>query len=225
LAAAVSLQSRLTAAAKALILGRAAQIAVDAQDFGHAMAWARWAIERDPLAFDVARLDALVIRCLEGQGLLDEAAKALEGRLERFGPRSAWFKLHAAQAGPDFLGSLAADGARATQLRERIQRDKTSPSPVRLSRGEIHGLFRGRLLWVYSQCYGEALRSNPKLQGKIALDIQWGPEGSVRKVSARKDTVGHPPLVACLARRVASVQNAPKAAARIHLPLIFRPSY
>ena len=214
-------RSRLQPAAKAAIIGAAARLAADAQDFARATSWARLAIDLDPIGLDVPEADALVIRCLEEQGQLDEAAAALQSRFERFGPRSPWFKANAARCSPEFLGKLSDDTTRAAALRDKLRLAKAQPLGQRLDAHAIRGLFFGRLRWAYAQCYGEVPKLHPELQGKVVLEITWGEQGGVREAKVRTDTVGSPQLVACLIRRVAAVQNAPKAAARIVLPLVF----
>jgi hypothetical protein len=62
--------------------------------------------------------------------------------------------------------------------------------------------------WPFRHCYEEGLRRDQRLGGKVPLELQVDPRGTVERAAANAATVADPSVVTCVAREA------------LHLPLV-----
>jgi hypothetical protein len=62
--------------------------------------------------------------------------------------------------------------------------------------------------WPFRRCYEEGLRRDQRLGGKVPLELQVDPSGTVERAAANAATVADPSVVTCVAREA------------LHLPLV-----
>ena len=206
--------------AKATILAEAADIAQRAGDFEVGLRWATTAGQLDPLHDQAPRRHQIGVACLLGLRRFDDAAAALQARLDQFGPRSAWYAKHSAQCPPDFVDTLAQDAQKGAQLQQSAAK-LAVPSADALAFAQLKPLPR-RLSWIFGQCFAEQLRSSAAPRhGKVVVRLKLDAQTGLAAVDVVADTVGSPQLIECLQKRITVARNIPKVNAILQIPLIF----
>lgn len=76
-----------------------------------------------------------------------------------------------------------------------------------------------------NRCYESALRHDPSLAGKVAVQFTVAPEGDVHEAEVVHNTTGSPQVARCVARVVSKVRFRPRRAGedplRFTFPFVF----
>lgn len=94
-----------------------------------------------------------------------------------------------------------------------------------LSKAEIGGPIRKNLP-RFKYCYEVALKTNPKLSGKVAVHFTIGPTGEVAKASIRSDTLRELSVAACLVKVMRTLRFPPPkhgGVVVVTYPFLFEP--
>lgn len=75
----------------------------------------------------------------------------------------------------------------------------------------------------FKDCYDEALKTHPKLAGKVVLEIKVKQLGVVANVNTKSDTLQDKNMLSCLVGKVKALQFPPGHNVMFTYPLVFYP--
>ncbi|HEY4013410.1 MAG TPA: AgmX/PglI C-terminal domain-containing protein [Polyangiaceae bacterium] len=82
---------------------------------------------------------------------------------------------------------------------------------------ELERAARSAAYWPFRRCYEEGLRRDQKLAGKVSLDVDVSPSGSVEHASVATATVHDDTVALCVGREAAHLSLAPGPGSKVRM--------